>query len=456
MNHKKIIKETHSVCPVCLKKINARVVELNGDTYIEKTCSVHGEFSAVIWRGLPKYEQWGIGQEGFGPEQSLKEAKQGCPYDCGLCTDHKSETCTVLMEVTSDCNMKCPVCFAQANESKREIQPDLSELKEMLEAIIASGGPFPLQLSGGEPTVREDLPEIIEVAKEMGFKHVQVNTNGLKLAEDPAYAKTLKKSGLDLIYLQFDGVTDDVYQITRGRDLVDIKEKAIEHCMNAKLAVQLVPVVIPKVNDHQIGAIIDYAKKWMPLVKGVHFQPVSYFGRFPEQPKNETRITLPEVIQLMEVQTKGEIKVSNFPPRKRKDSHCGFSGFFILDDADVLRSTTTFSSENSNLLRFDNRVKTNPSQHVRNFIEKKSVYVEEETCACTSANNAVKATKSGVVASRSKTHYLSISGMPFQDAWTLDLDRLEGCCVHVMDRKTKTMIPFCSKYLTSIDGKELR
>lgn len=456
MKEKAIIKETSSVCPVCLKKIPATIVKAKREVYLDKTCPDHGDFSTIVWRGFPSYEQWGEGQEGFGPELLLQEEELGCPYDCGLCVNHKAQTCTVLMEVTADCNMKCPVCFAQANDAEKEAQPELEELKMMLKVVLESGGPFPLQLSGGEPTFREDLPEIIYMAKKMGFEHIQVNTNGLKLAQDPAYAMELKTAGLDLVYLQFDGVTDVVYQATRGRNLTDIKEKAIQHCAEAKLAVQLVPTVIPGVNDQQIGAIIDYAKKWIPTVKGVHFQPVSYFGRFPEAPDNASRITLPEVLQLMEKQTNGEVRVADFLPRKRKDSHCGFSGFYVLDDENRLKPTTSFAKKISNENGTGVRIPTNPAVHVRNFIKNRSVYVAEEACACTAAGNTKKAMRTGSLASRAKTHYLSISGMPFQDAWSLDLERLEGCCVHVIDRKTKKLIPFCSKYITSLDGKELR
>jgi len=456
MNNKAVIKETKSICPICLEKIDAQLVKKKSEVFLEKECPEHGKFSTIVWRNLPSYEQWGTGYEGGGPEITQNNIEHGCPYDCGLCSEHKAQTCTVLVELTSKCNMKCPVCFAMADNKNKTVDPDIEEIREMFNKIIECGGPFPLQLSGGEPTVRDDLFEIIFMAKQMGFRHVQLNTNGIKIAEDPVYALELKQAGLDLVYLQFDGVTDDVYQTLRGRDLFSMKQTVIKNCSKAKLAVQLVPVLIPNVNTHQIGEIVKFAKEGIPTIKGIHFQPVSYFGRFPESPSNEARFTLPEVLQAMEIQTEGEIQVSDFLPRKKKDSHCGFSGFYILDEDNNLQATTSFDSSASQEFDCcDSEDMINPAKHVRQFIEERSKYVEEAPCPCCSTTPQIQEIGISKYINRSKTHYLSISGMPFQDAWTLDLERLEGCCIHVFNREKKQLVPFCANYLTSINGERL-
>jgi len=145
-----------------------------------------------------------------------------------------------------------------------------------------------VQLSGGEPTIRDELPTIIVTGKEIGFYHIQVNTNGIRIAQDKEYLERLKESGADLIYLQFDGVSDDVYRTIRGRNLFDLKVRAISNCAEVKIGVVLVPTVIPNVNLHQLGEIVQFAKKWIPTVKGIHFQPVSYFGQI--SPVTERRI----------------------------------------------------------------------------------------------------------------------------------------------------------------------
>jgi hypothetical protein len=455
---KEVIAETKSLCPSCLKVIPASKVAEGQDVYLEKSCPEHGDFKALLWRGAPTYLDWGRGEDAPGAEVRQTKSTGNCPNDCGLCSEHGADTCTVLMEVIGRCNLNCPVCFANSSNGASDFHPDISEIRAMLDSVIEAGGPYPIQLSGGEPTLRDDLPEIVAYAKKLGFYHIQINTHGLRLAKDTDYLQRLKDSGCDLIYLQFDGVSDDVFRKTRGADLFDVKVKAIENCADVKIGVQLVPTLIPGINDHQIGEIIRFAKDWIPVVKGVHFQPVSYFGRCPAAPSDEDRITIPDVLRALEGQTSGEVKAENFLPRRRQDSHCGFSGFFVLQEDNRLKATTVYkpgkrdSGTDINISGFVPPKET-PSEHVRKFIDKKSRFIEplpmaQKGCACE---------PQGALANlfeRAHAHYLSISGMPFQDVWTVDLERLKGCCIHVVT-PDKTLIPFCAYYLTDRTGQRL-
>jgi len=450
----RVLAQTHSLCPICLNKIPAARVKKRDSVFLEKQCPEHGDFSVVIWRGEPGYDDWGSGEMVGSPETRLTEQKHGCPYDCGLCPEHEARTCTVLLEVTERCNLCCPVCFASAG-GRRSPDPGLSTIRYRLETILEACGPTPLQLSGGEPTIRDDLPEIVKQAKEIGFPHVQINTNGFRIANHPDYLQQLVEGGADLIYLQFDGVSDDVYRELRGRALAKMKQRVIENCSQAKIGVQLVPTLIPGINDQEIGAIVQFAKAHIPVVKGVHFQPISYFGRFRQAPDDRSRITIPEVLRAMETQTGGEICADAFLPRRRHDSHCGFSGFFILDQDNRLKATTHFNpseSDGANCrdVAGSHNERNSPSEHVRKFIIEKSRYLEAEPELCDCQREARLET----LVSRAKTHYLSISGMPFQDVWNIDLERLRSCCVHVAAPDGK-LVPFCAYYLTSADGQRL-
>jgi len=455
---KSIIGETKSLCPVCLNVIPAARVEDGQDVYLEKTCQDHGDFRTIIWRGAPTYQQWGMGADAPGAEVRQTQSTDNCPNDCGLCPEHAAQTCTVLMEVTGKCNLNCPVCFAGSMNKASEFHPDLSEIMAMFDTVIDAGGPYPIQLSGGEPTLRDDLPEIISHAKRLGFYHIQINTHGLRLAKDKDYLRKLKEAGTDLVYLQFDGISDDVYQKIRGADLFELKSKAIENCAEEKIGVQLVPTLIPGINDHQIGDMIRFAKEWIPVVKGVHFQPVSYFGRYPTAPSDSDRITTPDVLGALEEQTAGEVKAENFMPRRRLDSHCGFSGFFILQEDNRLKAATLFKSDRQRLAASKDisgfmPPRQTPSEHVRNFIDRKSRFIEplpmaQKDCGCDLQSSHTD------IFERARVHYLSISGMPFQDVWTVDLERLKGCCVHVVT-PDKRLIPFCAYYLTDRAGQRL-
>lgn len=451
---KEVLGETRSLCPTCLRIIPAAKVADGQDVFLEKTCPDHGDSKTVIWRGAPSYQEWGTGEDTPGPKNRLSESINGCPNDCGLCPEHKAQTCTVLMEVTSRCDLKCPVCFASSNKSA-EFHPGIDEIRAMLDTVVEADGPYPLQLSGGEPTVRDDLPDIVALAKGMGFYHIQINTHGLRLAQDKSYLQRLLDAGTDLIYLQFDGVSDDVYQQTRGANLFDLKSRAIENCAEAKMGVQLVPTLVPGINDHQIGAMVQLAKRWMPVVKGIHFQPVSYFGRYPTSPSDDDRIATPDVLRALESQTAGEIKTENFLPRRRQDSHCGFSGFFVLEEDGRLQATTVFKPGEVSSAKCADvagcaSAEESPSEHVRRFISEKSRFVERDPteCACQQERSFQ------AFLERARTHYLSISGMPFMDAWTIDLDRLQGCCIHVVTPQ-KRLIPFCAYYVTNAAGQRL-
>lgn len=445
---KAILAATYSLCPECLAKIPAKRIVEDGNVYLEKSCQRHGDFKTLIWRDDELYRQWGTGEVSSKLiKRRLSETRKGCPYDCGLCPNHQGETCTVLMEVTSRCNIECPICFASANKSPGQ-DSSLDEIRGMYHTVLEAAGTCPVQLSGGEPTVRDDLPDIVALGKNMGFGHIQINTNGLRIAEEREYLEELKRAGADLIYLQFDGMSKEIYRQIRGANLLDLKLQAIENCSALEIGLILVPTLIPGVNDHQVGEIVQFAKRHIPIVKGVHFQPVSYFGRYSRSPGDEDRITIADVLKALQTQTAGEIKATDFVPRRRKDSHCGFSAFYVLTEEGKLQPTTNFQFRQSPLLG-SGCLKESPAEHVRRFISQRQRFVERRT-----EENQASPTYWQGFFQRAETHYLSISGMPFQDVWTVDLERLQGCCIHVIT-PNKKLIPFCAFYLTSATGKRL-
>jgi uncharacterized radical SAM superfamily Fe-S cluster-containing enzyme len=193
------------------------------------------------------------------------------------------------------------------------MDPPPDQISRTLQTFMDRSGPHPIQLSGGEPTMRNDLPKIVAMASRMGFDHIQINSNGLRLAQESDYAPALKEAGATTVFLQFDGISDDVYRRIRGADLLSLKIKAIERCAELKMGVILAPTIVRNVNESQIGSIIQFAKKWIPTVKGVHFQPLTYLGRFPSAPRNEDRILIPEILLAIENQTT-DLKMDNFLP----------------------------------------------------------------------------------------------------------------------------------------------
>jgi len=311
-----LIKETQSLCPECLTAIKATIYEENRQVLIKKTCPKHGDFQDIYWSDYDEYlRAEKFRHEGDGLYNPRTKTERNCPYDCGICPNHKSHTILAIIDVTNRCNLKCPVCFANAATAGYVYEPAKEQIREILENFWRNEPVKPpaLQFSGGEPTIREDLPELVKIAKEVGFNHVEVNSNGIRLAESVDYCRELLDAGVSTIYLQFDGVTPDVYKVTRGRDLLKTKLKAIENCRKAGLdSIVLVPTIVKGVNDDQLGDIIKFAVENADVVRAVNFQPVSITGRVDYDKRKEMRITIPDCIKLIEEQTDGQIKTSDF------------------------------------------------------------------------------------------------------------------------------------------------
>lgn len=440
------LNSTESVCPRCLKRIAAYKVQQGENVYLVKECPEHGSTKTILWQGSPAYQDWARPKIPSQPKKCFTEISRGCPFDCGLCPEHRQHSCTVILEVTQRCNLSCAFCFADAGASPAA-DPSLEVIKGWFEQILLAGGPYNIQLSGGEPTLRDDLPEIISIGKSLGFNFIQVNTNGLRLAEDPSFVERCRDAGLSSIFLQFDGTTDEIYSTLRSRPILKQKELAIENCARNNIGVILVPTLVPGVNVNNIGAIIDLALSYLPAVRGVHFQPVSYFGRYPEPPQDSDRITIPQVIREIVKQSHGKIKAESFKPPGCENALCSFHGSFVLMPGGELRPWTKHES----CCGTAEKAEVGAAK-ARSFVAKYWSAPEIKTAKVGTDKWDFSLWDSFI--ERTKTHSFSISGMAFQDAWNLDLDRLRDCCIHVMSPAGK-LIPFCAYNLTDSEGRPL-
>lgn len=436
----KVFSKTKSVCPVCLRVIEAeRAVGDDGNIYLLKTCPEHGAFRALIWEGgIVDYLMWDRGANKEAAPENAVPVKEGCPYDCGLCEAHESRGCCVLFELTNRCNLRCPVCFASAGE-REAFDLSMAEIEGLFDLLMKRGGPYNIQLSGGEPTMRDDLPEILSLGREKGFSYFQLNTNGLRLAEEEGYAEKLRDAGLSSVFLQFDGVDDSVYKTLRGRPLLDVKKRAVEACAAARLGVVLVPVIAPGVNEDQVGEILRFAMARMPGVRGVHFQPVSYFGRcgldVPER-----RVTIPRMLRLMEAQTEGLVQAADFAGGGPESAYCSFHASYIR------RADGHFKA----LPRRESACSCATSADTRNFVAR-----QWGGSSDTGGDDGLTETSAlDEFLEQMIENTFSVSGMLFQDAWNLDLERLRRCKISEADGE-KGMVPFCAYNLTDIYGKAL-
>lgn len=433
------IGKTMSVCPVCLTRIPAvKTLGEDGNLYLEKKCWEHGNFRTLIWEGdLESYLGWAAGDSN-APVTPVRarEAERGCPNDCGLCQNHARDGCCVLLELTNRCNLSCPVCFASAGE---QTPHDLSveEIGKQYDLLMEHGGPFNIQLSGGEPTLREDLDRIIALGKEKGFTFFQLNTNGVRIAEEAGYAEYLAKAGVSVVFLQFDGLDDEIYQTLRGAALAETKLRAIENCKAAGLPVVLVPTVAPEVNDQALGDILRFALVHAPHVRGVHIQPISYFGRCGlEAP--EKRLTIPAVLRRIEEQTEGLMKASDFGGGGAESPYCSFHASYLRKPDGSLKA----------LPRRRSQCCCVKSSDARDFVSQQwsgKISCSDEGSDTSSLDTFLRQTVENT---------FTVSGMVFQDAYNLDLDRLRRCYICEVDT-VRGMVPFCAYNLTDVNGKAL-
>ncbi|MTJ81482.1 MAG: NTP transferase domain-containing protein [Telmatospirillum sp.] len=459
----RILSVTESLCPICLRRVRAERVEENDAIHLRKTCPDHGAFSTVLWRGAASYPDWGRHAPEPVPVPAAETpAGRGCPYDCGLCPDHRQQSCCVLLEVTTRCNLSCPVCFAGAGGATGG-DPDQATLRSRLQALRDRNRPVNIQLSGGEPTLRDDLPEIVAMTREMGFPFVQLNTNGIRLARDAGYVRRLKTAGLDCVFLQFDGLTDEVYRTLRGADLLDIKIRAIEACAEAGLGTVLVPVLVPGVNVSQVGDLIRFAAARTPWVRTVHFQPISYFGRYPHPPADKDRLTLPELLSAIEAQA--EVPAESFRPGSAENPYCSFNGDFIVGPEGSLTPVSSGKSScccgttdgdrdgNANRDGDTNRNgDADRAEQARRFVARRWAATEDRAPAPATGGMIDTSSLDAFLERRKRS--LCISAMVFQDAWSIDLDRLRQCYIHVA-MPDRTLVPLCALNVTGQNGGTL-
>ncbi len=438
------IGETNSLCPECLKTIPAVKIAENDKIYLVKKCPEHGEFKVLIWTGVKDYLDLNQYRAEYSrPAKFAVQEKDDCPQICGLCPDHRQHTCLVVLEVTNSCNLKCPICFASANEHYR-FHPSMDEIRKMYQTIVDFvPHPICIQISGGEPTIRDDLPEIVRMGKKMGIDYIELNTNGVRLGEDIEFLKSIKEAGVESLYFSFDGLHSDIYMKTCGKDLLQAKLKALENCKKVGMGVTLVVVVSPNINQDRIGEVVQFAKKWIPTVKGIHFQPLSYFGRYPIDPDNKDRITIPDLLREIEKQTNGELRADNFIPTSCSNVHCDAKSMSVLmEDGTLFPMTHRALGPPKDTKEVAQKTRKEISDLWR-FIEEK--LGDDEP--------AEEGSWAGFI-ERAKTNYLTVSTMAFQDAWTSETERFCNCCIHTVTPDGK-LIPFCLFNINSKQGKTI-
>jgi uncharacterized radical SAM superfamily Fe-S cluster-containing enzyme len=299
-----ILDKTKSFCIECMSKTDALVSYENDKVYFCSQCSVHPSEKIEIW----------------GNSMHYKEMHKYCNKDTQtIQTDFYNKDFYYpqfianpilgLIEVTQKCNLHCPVCFRSKENLKvsdnKIVDPEFDEIIERLQKLKKDRPDInpTIAFTGGEPTLRDDLPELIYQTHKLGFARTEVITNGIRLADDIEYVKALKKSGLSQLGFQIDGFDDSVYLKLRGRRLLEIKQRALSNLKKVRQPTILAVCVVNKINTQEIGEIIKYSLNNKDFIEHINLQTLVLTKENERYFNKENKIDLYSVTDLIEKQT---------------------------------------------------------------------------------------------------------------------------------------------------------
>lgn len=469
-----IIKKSASVCPECaesddLHLIPMVVYEKDGRALIWKECKTHGVFNDVYWGDAAMYKwasKFEVKGKGLLNPMNPKEHPV-CPKDCGLCNLHETHSGLTNVVITNRCDLSCWYCFFYAKEGEPLYEPTREELVQMLLPVKEEKpiGGNSIQLTGGEPTIRSDLVDIVRDIKSMGIDHVQLNTNGITLAHDVELAKNLRAAGVSNLYLSFDGTSAR----TNPKNHWEVPF-VLDTCRKAGIGVVLVPTVINTINDHEVGDIFRFGFANVDIVRAVNYQPVSLVGRMPDKQRERFRITIPDVIKRIEEQTDGAVHrrhwfpvpctvaISRFIEALRGEAKyelsinpaCGMGTYVFKDGDRIVPLPEFFDVEGMYelLVQKTEELKSGKNKYVvlasmvnglRKLVDHEK-QPKELNLAKLFFNILVKHDYHSMGVFHKKSLFLGM--MHFQDPYNWDVQRIKKCDIHYAT--PQGIIPFCT------------
>jgi len=468
------VSKTKSICPECQKEIDAELTQKDGKVLITKHCKQHGNFSATHWQSSEIYnycEQYDFFK--YFEESKVPKSVKNCPYTCESCKGHVSDTVIGVIDVTKKCDLRCAVCFSTFSDHIVNYEPSKEELIKIL-TFLSQRNPKPpaILFSGGEPLEREDMHEIIAAAHKLKFMTI-LATNGIHLAETPGLAAKLKENGLNIVYLQFDSFHNEFYKKIRGRELLDIKYKAIDACRKQDMEVILVNTLMNGFNDKEMGQIIRFAAQNSDIIRGLIFQPIAFTGRASDNPFQDAWRDW-RFAEQVESQTGGEIAAKDFFPMSVMSSpikimrkfmkkpwplfscspHCGIVNWMYVSKSGKIipiNHFVDFDKFFNSVLKTAQNVESKSKVGLLSALFMASMrslnmlLVTKEVGIFTLTKAILKMHISPSYDSLGplRRRIFLLGCMAFMDRYTFDVNRVQRCVVHYVTPNLK-VIPFCA------------
>lgn len=432
---------TQSICGECHKIIPAKVIADDNKVYFHKFCPDHGRDKQLIYTDVDFYLQ---AQRSVKPALMPLEFSGNhtlpCPQGCGFCSRHEQHLCLPIVEITSRCDLQCPICIADAGD---DWDMTVDEFDHIINTLIRAERQIDvINLSGGEPLLHPHLLEIVDHAlAHSEIIRASISTNGLMLLKNPSIVQELKKRDV-VIALQFDGYDDRTYEILRGCKLVKQKVAILDLLVSAGVSVSLTYTAAGGINTDpsEISRVLELLFS-NPSIISMMIQPLSFAGRGDKLKTHIEKISIPDIIRLLDKAGNNRIKASDFAPLPCSHPLCFSLAYYLMHEGGnsvslnqlIEPSQLMDTLANKTIFGLDDQ----ESERMKDMIYQLwSGSSDTAPCACTVMKTLRtildQMNRSGFQPRQAfmlgQKHIKSIFIHAFQDAGCFDLSRVRRCC----------------------------
>ena len=453
--------------------LQGNLVAMDGRVYLRRLCRRgHGEVTSLYeedYRLWDYLQQWRTPTREILPDTPANVRPIPMGYADGLGDLQTQHSCVLLMDITENCNLECPTCFAASAPGIGRFAALPHILRSLDTAIAREGGRVDvLMLSGGEPTVHPQVLEIIETAVDRNVTRVILNTNGIRLTRDDRFMAALGRlRGRLEVYLQFDGFQLATHLHHRGTDLREVKAEALRRLAAERVFTTLAVAVADGVNDHEVGAIADFALA-TDYVAGVAYQPVFGSGRSAAIDPLR-RVTTTGTLTRLGTQTEGRVGPDDFIALPCSHPDCASITYFIKGDSGDWRSVPQLlgiERLKDYLGLVSNRIAPDDAMWTalvgmmsETTLISRPELVDHLLRICDACDLGVRGflkhlgrwlVDRDAAVEEIALRVKRFSVKSFMDAWTLNVERLQQCCVHVTStdgQANPVRVPFCARQL---------
>jgi 7,8-dihydro-6-hydroxymethylpterin dimethyltransferase len=345
---------THSVCGVCRKVAPAKLVVKEGSVYLRRLCTEHGESESLIHSDARYYlSSLRYVKPAWLPRAFAGDSNVPCPEGCGFCSRHEQHLCMPIVEITSRCDLECPICLVDAGKHQ---DMRLEEFEKLLDRLVEAERQIDvLNISGGEPLCHPRFIDFVDSAmNRKEIVRVSISTNGLSLLDNDALLSRLADCGA-IVSLQFDGFDDSAYRALRGRPLLDQKLRILDKLAERNISTSLTMTAAGGINEDQFGEILELFFSRDHIVS-LMVQPLAFSGRASSFAGRASRLTIPDIIRLLAASGHPAVEAGDFIPLPCSHPLCFSLAFYIADAAGSFVSVNRLFQLDRYLDALSNRV----------------------------------------------------------------------------------------------------